>query len=714
MKRVAIGIGVLLLVLLAVLLAGWIALQRMDWNRFKEPIAQAAFDATGRRLDLSGDLDLQIGLRPGVRIEGVGFQNAAWGSRPEMARVERLTVRFQLLPLLSGDVLVDRVEVAGLDVLLETRKDGVGNWEFEPPKTASTPAEPPAPAPGKPEAEVPAPEAGEGGESPPLRGFLQHAEIENSVIEMRNAGTGAAQRYAVKRLVARSEDPSSPLELELEAEIGTEPVSLSGTVTGASGVQAGGPLGLDLTVKAGGATLTAKGDIGKPLEASEIALAIGLDAPRLAGLGRVAGADVPDLGPVRLAFALRGGGNAYSLRDLEFDVGSSQLRGQLDVDLSRARPKLDAKLTSTRLDAADFEGGAGASDSSAAGSPAEGAVPSAPAGAAPAASSGGERLFSAEPLPLDALDAADVTLQLDAKELLVGGLAQSDVALSLRLVNRVLQVKRFTSSLYGGRLEANLSLDAAKSAPPLALAGQVRALELGQLLRAQGNEMLAGGPLDLDFHLSGQGGSVRDTMASLSGAFELSMGKAVVNDATAGLLLADLTALEKRARGQGADLHCAYAKLVAQDGIVKPDGIVADLGSIALFGDGKIDLRDERLKLRFDRVAHTVAVSDVMPPVVVKGTLASPEAGIDAGALAVKLVGLGTGLLEGEKPKLAARAGDCRELLARFQEEQRAQGSRKDVARDAATKAADVLGEKTGKEGKKIFDAVKGILEKKP
>ena len=232
MRRIWIGIGVLMGLAIILVIAGLIAIWNIDWNDYKDPIADAARDATGRRLDLSGDLSLAIGLRPGIAVNAVSFENAEWGSRSDMARIERLIVRLRLIPLLSGRVEIDRIELIGLDLLLETNGDGISNWEFEE-KNAEAEAAPEA--------------GGEDGSATdePLRALVRRLLIEDAQIVIRDHGTDTRQSILIERLLAETQDATSPLILVMAAEIDEEPIALRGELTGLSDALAGGVLGLD-------------------------------------------------------------------------------------------------------------------------------------------------------------------------------------------------------------------------------------------------------------------------------------------------------------------------------------------------------------------------------------------------------------------------------------------------------------------------------------
>ncbi len=98
----------------------------------------------------------------------------------------------------------------------------------------------------------------------------------------------------------------------------------------------------------------------------------------------------------------------------------------------------------------------------------------------------------------------------------------------------------------------------------------------------------------------------------------------------------------------------------------------------------------------------------MLPPFTLKGPLTEPSAGIAAGALGARIVDLGASLLGDDRApvKKRKRPAGCKELLARYQQDQAERGSSADVAR----KTAGDLSGKAGKTGKKVFKELKGLF----
>ena len=94
----------IVVVVVVVLVGGALAfVQTQDFSKYQGVFRDEVKKATGRDLVIKGPLDISMGLSPSVKVSDVTFQNASWGSRPEMAKIKELDVELQLIPLILGN-----------------------------------------------------------------------------------------------------------------------------------------------------------------------------------------------------------------------------------------------------------------------------------------------------------------------------------------------------------------------------------------------------------------------------------------------------------------------------------------------------------------------------------------------------------------------------------------------------------------------------------
>ncbi|HYL81747.1 MAG TPA: AsmA family protein, partial [Candidatus Acidoferrum sp.] len=299
-----IAAGVILVIIVGVVLA----LRSFDINKYKGLIAEQAKAATGRELKIGGNLSLAIGFSPAVVVEDVSFANAPWGSRPEMLKVRRFEVEVALVPLIFRDIRIKRFVLVQPDILLETDAKGDGNWSLG----GTAPSAPPATKPG---------------EAKGTLGALavEKVRIEKGTVTYRDGRTKRATALALDRLDLRAKDAASPLTINLAAAYDGKAFTLAGTV---------GPLGelmaptrpypVKLAIKAGGASLETEGTIGKPTEAAGLDLKVSAKGQELAELAKLAGRNVPALGPFAVTAQVTGSMQALSVSGIDASVGKSE------------------------------------------------------------------------------------------------------------------------------------------------------------------------------------------------------------------------------------------------------------------------------------------------------------------------------------------------------------------------------------------------------
>jgi AsmA protein len=126
LKWISLGLAALVLLLvLGIAVLVWL----VDPNTFKPRIEAEVKKATGRDFALVGDIEL--GFYPWLALRtGPGSFGNPPGFPPEpMAAWQAAQLGAKLLPLLRGELVVDRVRLQGADLRLVRRADGHGNWE---------------------------------------------------------------------------------------------------------------------------------------------------------------------------------------------------------------------------------------------------------------------------------------------------------------------------------------------------------------------------------------------------------------------------------------------------------------------------------------------------------------------------------------------------------------------------------------------------------
>ena len=128
MKKVFVGIGVILVALVAAVL---IVPSLVDWNDYKPEITALAKKVTGRNLYIDGDIRAAILPAPALVAHKVRFANIKGADAAEMVRLKSVEVRIALRSLLKGQVQFETIKLVDPVIALEILADGRKNWNLQ-------------------------------------------------------------------------------------------------------------------------------------------------------------------------------------------------------------------------------------------------------------------------------------------------------------------------------------------------------------------------------------------------------------------------------------------------------------------------------------------------------------------------------------------------------------------------------------------------------
>ena len=114
-------------------------LSTRDLSRYQARLTEQIRKVTGREITTRVKLSVKIGREPALVAEGVTLSNAPWASRPELARVRRVTMYLDPFALFLGEAKVGRVLLEGADITIERNEAGDTNLEMLPPPDGSGP-----------------------------------------------------------------------------------------------------------------------------------------------------------------------------------------------------------------------------------------------------------------------------------------------------------------------------------------------------------------------------------------------------------------------------------------------------------------------------------------------------------------------------------------------------------------------------------------------
>ena len=691
-------LGVVSAPVVLLVVAVYVILSSYNYNGLKPEIIRAVKDDTGRELTLGGDISLKIGFTPALVVKDVSFQNASWGSQPELAKIKHFEIKVRLLPLLSRRIEVKRLILIEPEILFETDISGKSNLAFEPMKKQDLTK-------GQDEAKA-------GGNWKLSALTFNELQIEKGRITYIEHELKRTYGATVDTLMATATSSESPTKLELKGTYNGKSFEVTGTLcplTAFTSPEKAWPV--NLAVKIENATLTLEGTVKDPLARAGIELNFTLKGKDLASFKQLSGEGLHLGGPFdvsgRIADTAR---NVYSISNLKVLQGENDLSGSVELNLAEKRPKVTAALSAQKLDLRPYLQENPKTDKTKKQLSKE--------------TGKEDRIFPDHPLPLDTLRQADADVKIQAAQVLLPNLPLNSLEMYMVLKEGTLTVKPLKAVVGKGSMDGHLSLQSQEKVGSLTMVLKINKLDISYLMKERkGTEGLEGN-LDVDIDIRAQGASIAGLMGGLNGKTVFVMGKGRVDNKYIDIVGGDLgTSLFRLLNPFGKEtpntsINCFVSGFNIKDGIATTTALALNTDHMVVVGEGEIDLKTERLNLSLKPVPKegigtgvtgnlNVSLSELTRPFKLGGTLAHPSLAFDPTQTAIAFgKAIGGIVLFGPFGIAAALVGsssdDENSCLAAIEAANKGVRVKKGFVGQVTEGAEDVL-EGAGKELKKLF-----------
>jgi uncharacterized protein involved in outer membrane biogenesis len=581
------GVAALAVLLLLALVAAHIL---VDPEKLKTLAREKAEAAWSRELSLGA---IELGFFPVPRIEArdVAFANPPWASEPQFFRAERVEAHLALLPLLSGDVKLKSLEIAGARVVLETSKDGLGTWQLAGPKEKAA-----AP------------------KHPPRDNLLElrRVRVENlAVVDRRKRDAPHLWHVREARLLM------VPVlrDLRFEAELARDgrPLRIAAKLDDGSrfneaGATSPGRIEMDWA----GAKLVVAGTV--PLHASLQGQRLhgDLTAPALGDMLGFFGHDRQPRVPIEAHFDSTAEDGVIRLRDIVATMGGVRATGTADLRLGATKSVYDLRLSAGDVDWSKALEDAGGKVQK--GVPEGEILPDTPMGWG----------------ILRALRGKKGTLEAQVANVKLGnGLALHNVKTKMSFDEDRLDIQSFTTDTLGGSASFKGRMEGGAQRGHLDMEG--RDLLLEQWFRERGKKIpFKGGPMQIKASLDSKGESMKDLAANMSGPVTIRMGRGVYASEKAGEVESTLASASGSQEG-GIRFDCVAANLPFRSGRAEKNPLVGAASEASLLlTSGVIDFRAQKLELHGRlRPRAGVALATVVGDVRIFGPMAKPGISLD-------------------------------------------------------------------------------------
>jgi len=629
-----------------------------DPNRYKTEIEQAVKERTGRTLKLQGDLKVAVFPSLGADVAKVSLTER--GSEQEFLSLDSAHASVAVLPLLRGEVIVDKVKVSGLKARIV--KDKSGKFNFDDLLQAKD---------GKPaEAQKKAPDQKD---SSKVKFDLAGVSIDRSAVSYQDLATGKELQVQDLKLSTGRVAQKADGKLELAAEVkGKNPaidirlnlganydIDLPAKVYKLSKVDGAAKGTLDkesleakisaprveITAdKASGEAVTAEFKLKGPQRSTEASLKIAgvqgsakaLTIPSLTAELAMSGSDMPRAFKVPLSGSVRA--------DLEKQTASADLASKFDESNIQAKlgvakfspPAYTFDINVDKLNLDQY-------------------FPPKPKSPAPAEKDGkkGGETARQEDSPVDfsAIKDLNANGKLAFGALQVKGLKLANLKAEVKAGGGRLDVAPHSANLYDGALSGAVTLQA--NGNRVVLKETLTNVSVGPLLRdvAQQDRLEGRGNVALD--VSGAGGTVNTLKKSLEGTAKVNLRDGAIKGIDIGALLNKVKSLGGKSEEGSANSkdQTKFTELNAtftiKNGVAHNQDLDVKAPLVRIAGAGDIDLGNSTINyvVKAAVVATTKGqggaglgqLSGLTVPVKLSGPLDGMKYQVDYGAVGAEL-----------------------------------------------------------------------------
>jgi AsmA protein len=641
----------------------------VDPNDYREEIATAVEQQTGRELSIEGNLKLKLFPCCGISLGAIALGNPAGFAATPFVRVAAAAVNVQIWPLLSRQELrIGEIQLDGLDLQLISKADGSVNWEF-------------APAEGEPADSATQDEvAGTG-----LAGIdIAGVAVTNGRVSYADESTGDDILITDINLTAGAIRGGEPFEFDAAlnadglAEGIASRVELAGVATldtlntqldltdingqiDLSGADLpGGNATVELSLVAAralGADRSAIEGLAAGISVADVKLdvagsgALVDGAPELNGTLRVASFSPQALlkrmgeepvvtsDPAVLQdFDLQGGwslgANSAALDNIVASLDDSQIKGRVAVtDFATSRLQFDLQIDA--LDADRYL--APAEEDSSGG----------------AAGSGSDESDTSLDLPVDDLRALDLTGRLSVGKLKIADARLQDVVVNVTAKNGLLRLNPLTANLYSGGYSGDMRLDVRGTKPNLAVDEKLNGVQIGELLSEASDMENLVGRVNARITATATGGTVNELLENLGGDAGFDLQEGAYQGMDLWYEIRKARALLKKEAAPPApqnpvtEISQFSGTARFADGLIRNEDFTAQIPFLRVSGKGGVNLLKSTLDYGLQaRVVSTPTfedgeklddLDDVVLPITIQGDMNAPKVGVDLGGLAVSL-----------------------------------------------------------------------------
>lgn len=690
-----------LIIILAI--GGYLFVRNFDLNRYKPYIEETVLRETGRKLTLAGEAQLGISLVPTVEINDVTFSNPEWALYPDMVKLQKLEVKFAIMPLFHKKIVVDKLILQEPQIYLETSANGAKSWEFSLPSTGK-PAQPQQNNGTSQQKNV------NGAAAPLAVGLVaREVSLQNGLVVYYDAQTQKTTQAVINEINLETEGNDEPIYLSADVVLDGQDISAELEADNLNSVITEGKCAFKSKVKAYGLSADLSGTAEGLLDMPRYGVALNLHNP-------AGNFGAPE---TSLEAQISGDTQSADVQISALNVATNLVSGILKADWSGQKPFVSADLQTKVFNLESLNQNSMLSFE----------LPSVISEAQAL------EMVPNDKIPYDLLTKANAVAKLYAGKLVVNKeITLTDLSAAAKVQNGILDVSKLNFRIGGGEVSAKLSANASRQTVSLDMTtDNLKLQELHKPLASAGQgklRILSGGVADVFVKLVSKGATYRQVSENLDGQVIAILNKSEIktgaSDWLTNNIFAQLLSLLRINVSKNTDMsvECAVVRSDIKDGrALFPNGVVFNASKLKLLSNGEINLKNDKIDFTILPSMNKLADGDLTQAlasfVKVGGTLTHPKIQLDKTSALTTVVGtvMTGGVYLGSEVLLDGQDSPCYTALKgtqfadRFPKPKGVKATTKNVYQNVNKQAKDTIKD-LGGAAKDLLGAVKNGLKK--
>lgn len=600
---------------------GYYFIKNFDLNKYKSYASQLVEEQLGRKFAINGEASIGISLVPTLVLEDVELANADWAANPQMVKIQRLELKFALMPLLKKQIVVDKAVLSGPEIYLEVASDGNANWDFPALKTAKTAAYENRGWLIK-SAQAAVPEE-EKNNLKALAGFAaKNVVVENGLVNFNDRKDGTTANVVINNVTVSVPSANDKINAAFDVVYNNQPIkgktelgSLAALIEGIN------PYPIILSGSAYGVSLDLNGSLVGIM--SELRYAFETNIYNPAG-----NFGAPE---TTLKALIEGDMKKVDAEIRQLDIVNNVVTGTVSADISGKIPAVDAVLKSGRFDLTSLN----QNKPTAMSMPTWNLIGSAYAA---------DYVPDTE-IPYKDMKSINAKADLQVGQLILAeGMQADNVLLKADLNGGLLKISQLRLDFGGGEIDATAEVNANSQSMKLSATSKnilLQNLHKEFAVTGKGDfGILSGGNTDLSINLSGSGATYRQLVQNLKGQVIAIVNQSVIQTGglqflTGNFLTEILNTLNFNSKKvTDLNLNCAVVRADLANGrAVFPKGIALSSKQLSLVSDGSLNLINDKLDFTIQPFSGKVVDTNVAQALSsffkIKGTVQSPSIALD-------------------------------------------------------------------------------------